>query len=109
MDNNIRISLLLKIGRAALGWTQEELCDQLKIAKSTLARIEMLDMIPTGQFLIIVLRLFKSHGVDINIIEDDITIKINKIGVENLKNKLIGSQNKRSDRKKKINIKNVTS
>jgi len=47
MDNsldNLKIAVALRAARTALGWNQQEMADLTNVSKSTIARIETLEM-----------------------------------------------------------------
>ena len=54
MENTIegaKIAVVLRAARAAIGWNQQQFADKMGVAKSTVARIETLDMAQGPTFL----------------------------------------------------------
>ncbi len=70
MDNlfdNGKIAVAIRSARAAAGWNQQEFADRMGVAKSTVARIETLEMAAKGDFLIKAMRLFREAGVEVDL------------------------------------------
>lgn len=81
-----RLSLVMRMGRAALGVTQQELADELGVAKSTVARNETLEMAMRADTLVRLLRLLESKGITTNVFDekDSLVINISKEGLDGL-------------------------
>lgn len=98
---NIKIAVSFRAARAAIGWTQIELAQKLEIAKTTLARIETLEMYPKADLVARALRIFRDAGVFIEPFYDDhITLKVEPKALEEVKYRLEDTTMRRSDRKK---------
>jgi len=70
MDNlfdNGRIAVGVRTARAAAGWNQQEFADRMGVAKSTIARIETLEMAAKADFLIKAMRLFREAGIEVDL------------------------------------------
>lgn len=52
----------MRMGRAALGMSQQEFADALGVAKSTVARNETLEMAMRADTLTAMMRLFRERG-----------------------------------------------
>lgn len=86
---NEKIAILLRTCRTALGWNQKKLADLTNVAKSTIARIETLEVKAKADFLLKAQKVFKDNGLTINFESDDINIIINSfainLAIKNLK------------------------
>ena len=57
----------MRAARAAIGWNQQEFADRMGVAKSTIARIETLEMAPKGDFVLRAIGLFREAGLEVDI------------------------------------------
>lgn len=64
---NVKIAIAIRTARAAIGWNQQEFADKMGVAKSTVARIETLEMGAKADFLIRAIQLFRQAGVEIDL------------------------------------------
>lgn len=96
----VNIAVAIRTGRVAIGWTQNEFAVYMGVAKSTIARIETAVMAPKADFLVKALNLFKQVGVDIDINDKDIVLKIKPLALDMAKARLNDVSFKRSDFKK---------
>ena len=64
---NAKIAVALRAARAAIGWNQQEFADKMGVAKSTIARIETLEMGAKADFLIRAIQLFRQAGVEVDL------------------------------------------
>jgi transcriptional regulator with XRE-family HTH domain len=77
-----KIAIALRIGRAAIGWNQSEFAEKLGVAKSTIARIETLEMAPKAELVMRAMRLFRESGVDIDLyLETEVKLAISPTGL----------------------------
>ena len=65
--DNGKIAVAVRSARAAAGWNQQEFADRMGVAKSTVARIETLEMAAKADFLIKAMRLSREAGVDVDL------------------------------------------
>jgi len=86
MEEKMRFALAMRMGRAALGMSQQEFADALGVAKSTVARNETLEMAMRADTLTAMLRLFAEKGVEVDLLgaTDSLTIKIGPDALESL-------------------------
>lgn len=63
---NAKIAVALRTARAAIGWNQQEFSDMMGVAKSTVARIETLEMVAKADFLARAIQLFRQAGVEVD-------------------------------------------
>jgi transcriptional regulator with XRE-family HTH domain len=68
----------MRMGRIALGMSQQAFADELGVAKSTVARNETLEMAVRADTLIAMLRLLHEHGITTNLFRnsDSLIIKV---------------------------------
>lgn len=64
---NGKIAVALRSARAAIGWNQQEFADKMGVAKSTVARIETLEMGAKADFLIRAIQLFRQAGMVVDL------------------------------------------
>ena len=98
-----QIALGLRMGRAALGWSQDELAVKLGWAKTTLGRAETIDGgLRTEQF-VHAISLLSEHGVTVNFKQDgSVTVSLSQDGVFEAMLRLTDEQFRRSDRRKPV-------
>ena len=98
-----QIALGLRMGRSALGWSQDELASRLKWAKTTLGRAETIEGgLRTEQF-VQVMALLGSFGVSVQFGQDgSVSVVVGANGVEEAITRLTDDQFRRSDRRKPI-------
>ena len=99
-DENTKMVVALRTGRSALGWSQQELADALGIAKSTVARVETLEVRLKADFLYKALKIFKEHGILIDLSQDDLPITLTNSLFLYAQNRLLDENMRRVDRKK---------
>ena len=95
---NAKIAIALRTGRTALGWNQQEFATLLGVAKSTVARVETLEVGARADFMNKAIRLFKDHGVLIDLSQDGIPIIISETAIVFAKNRLLDDSLRRSDK-----------
>jgi transcriptional regulator with XRE-family HTH domain len=94
-----KIAVLLRAARAAVGWNQQHFAERMEVAKSTVARIETLDMAPRADFFLKALELFEENGVRVEIGKSDkIIIEISELCFINTLADLADTSKRRSDR-----------
>jgi transcriptional regulator with XRE-family HTH domain len=72
VSDNVRIAVALRAARTAIGWNQQEFADRMGVAKSSIARIETLEIAPKAAFLTKALRLLKEAGVAIELFQAEV-------------------------------------
>jgi transcriptional regulator with XRE-family HTH domain len=98
--DNGRIAVALRSARTALGWSQQEFADHMGVAKSTVARIETMEMAAKGDFLMKALRLFREAGVEVDLYaQGALSLRISEAAVGLAIEALQDSTKRRSDRK----------
>ena len=97
----IKIAVAIRASRAAIGWNQQEFADLLGIAKTTVARIETMEMKPSATFLIESMQLFKRCGIDISLLDAGLSITLSDQAISNAESLLLDETKRRSDRKRK--------
>ncbi len=82
MEEKNRFALAMRMGRAALGMSQQEFADALGVAKSTVARNETLEMAMRADTLTAMMRLFRERGIDVDLFgaTDSLTITVTAKG-----------------------------
>lgn len=95
---NAKIAVAIRTGRTALGWSQQEFANHMGVAKSTVARVETLEVGARADFMNRAIRLFKDHGVVVDLNQDEMPINISKMAVEYARNRLLDDSLRRSDK-----------
>ncbi len=91
----------LRMARACLGWSQEELANKVGIAKTTLARFETLEGGLTAEQLTRLLRLYHQMGVSIEFItSDDVILRASPAALQHASERLQDVNLRRADRRK---------
>lgn len=98
-----KIAVALRTARAAAGWNQEEFAKKLGVAKTTVARIETLEMSARAELLNKAMRLFRIAGVDVDLYNlDAVLIRINSSAITQAVVDLQDVNKRRSDRRSGI-------
>ena len=99
--DSIRLVVALRAARAAVGWSQEELALHLGMAKTTIARAELMEGGLRADQLAQIVRLYKSKGVEMDfLLGEDVTIKVDAQGLQRAQERLMDDALRRADRKK---------
>lgn len=94
-----KIAIALRAGRAALGWSQQEFCQKLNIAKSSLARIETLEMSPKADLVTRAMTLFREAGLEVDLYKSkEVSFNINELALSEAVSRLQDDTRRRSDR-----------
>lgn len=102
---NVKIAVALRAARTALGWNQQEFADRMQVAKSTVARIETVEMAAKADFLTRALGLYREYGVVVDLFgPDKVTISVDAQGLKEATDRLENDQMRRSDRKGKVKV-----
>jgi transcriptional regulator with XRE-family HTH domain len=99
-NKSIKLAVAIRTARAAIGWNQQEFADLLDTAKSTIARIETLEVKPSAAFLLNAIDLFKKHGINISFFDETLSITLSEVALLEAETLLLDDNNRRSDRKK---------
>lgn len=100
---NGKIALALRSARAAVGWNQLEFAERMGVAKTTIARIETLEMGAKGDFILKAMRVFKEAGVEIDLYSETLSMKIEPLAIANAVQALNDESQRRSDRGVSVN------
>ena len=96
-----KAAVTIRAARAALGISQQELADSLGLSKSTIARIETLEMQPKFDVYVGILAFFKREGIEIpQTLNDGVVMQISPKALDTAKRFLDDETKRRADRKK---------
>ena len=99
----VKIAIALRMARAAIGWSQDELAERLNFAKTTIARAETRDGGLRTEQMAIVAQFYKSHGVEIAfLMGTEVTVKMTSQGVTKAMERLLDMSSRRVDRRKAV-------
>jgi transcriptional regulator with XRE-family HTH domain len=102
LDNG-KIAVAIRTARAAAGWNQLEFAGYMGVAKSTVARIETLEMAAKGDFLIKAIRLFREAGIEVDLYTNsDLPIRVTDLAIAAAVDALNDDSKRRSDRRSGI-------
>lgn len=89
ISDSIKIAVGIRSARVAIGWSQQEFADLMGVAKSTVARIETIEVSTKAEFFTKALRLFREYGLELDLLElDRISIDIGKQSLIEAKKRL---------------------
>jgi transcriptional regulator with XRE-family HTH domain len=96
---NGKIAVALRTGRTAIGWSQLEFAEKLGVAKSTIARIETLEMSPKADLVTRAMRLFREAGLEMDLYQpSDLSVNISGSAILEAIARLKDDTKRRSDR-----------
>lgn len=102
---NARIAVALRTARAAIGWNQQEFAENMRVAKSTVARIETLEMAAKADFLVRAIQLFRHAGLEVDLAAaEGIRLDIGQQVVFSAIGLLEDDDKRRSDRRAKKSL-----
>ena len=97
---NGKVAVAIRAARSAVGLNQQEFADMMGVAKTSIARIETLEMKANAEFLLQAVRFFKGIGVEIDMHDyNHVVIKISNQAINTAVDTLEDIGNRRSDRK----------
>lgn len=98
----IALVVTIRMARAAMGIGQVELAEMLGISKITLARVETLESPLKADVYMRAIRVFKEHGVDVDMISASlVTVNIKQQCLDEALERLNDTSRRRSDKKVK--------
>lgn len=102
---NAKIIVALRAARAAIGWNQEEFSKKLGVAKSTVARVETLEMVPRGDYVVRAMQLFRDAGIEIDLYsEESVPMTIGQKAINEAVQRLQDPEKRRIDRTGRISV-----
>lgn len=100
LKKNVKIAVALRTARAAIGWNQQEFADEMAVAKSTIARIETLEVSPKADLLLHAMEVFGNAGVQVDFFSGgNLTVVVDTQALDNAELRLMNEALRRSDRK----------
>lgn len=97
----MRAIVALRMARAALGWSQQEVADLLAMAKTTLARFETMEGGLNATQLSGLVKLYHDHGVSLEFMtSEDVAVTADPMAVGYAFSRLEDEALRRSDRRK---------
>jgi len=108
----VKFAVLLRTARVAIGWNQQEFADLLGVAKSSITRMETVEMAMPSIFAMRAMQLFRENGLEFDIFSADSTsVIITEKALQIAKSRLEDQTLRRSDmipkKNKKISKKSV--
>lgn len=96
---SIKIAVMMRVCRVALGLTQQELADMIGIAKITLARVETLESKLKVEYYMRAMKIFHEAGLEVDTMSTEgIKFNIKAEALETALNKLNDDEKRRKDR-----------
>lgn len=97
----IKIIVALRMARAAVGWSQDELAKKTGLAKTTIARIETGEAKLSAEAYFKFTRLYGEQGLEFRILTGNhVTVAVNEGALKTARARLADVGLRRSDRKK---------
>jgi transcriptional regulator with XRE-family HTH domain len=101
-DLNGKVAVAIRTARAAAGINQEDFAQMMRVAKTTIARIETMEMKATAEFLLDCVYFFKSIGIELDMHDyDNLVIRVSNQAINTATSSLEDVTKRRSDRKVK--------
>jgi len=102
-DLNGKVAVAIRTARAAAGINQQDFSEMMGVAKTTIARIETLEMKATAEFLLDCVYFFKSVGIELDMHDyDNLIIRVSNQAINTAASNLEDVTKRRSDRKVEI-------
>ena len=102
-DLNGKVAVAIRTARAAAGINQQDFSEMMGVAKSTIARIETLEMKANADFLLDCVYFFKSIGIEIELHDyENLIIKVSNPAINTAVSNLEDVTKRRSDRKVEV-------
>lgn len=99
-DEGIKIALLIRVARAAVGMSQVEMAKLLGISKVTLARVETLETPLNANVFMTAIREFEKLGLNVDsFYGENITLTVQRECIDRALANLKDDSQRRSDRK----------
>jgi transcriptional regulator with XRE-family HTH domain len=106
MLESAKIAIALRTARAAIGWNQEEFAQLMGVAKTTVARIETLEMSARAEFISKAMRLFREAGIEVDLYESQgLPLRISLNAVAKSLDDLKDGNKRRADRRADSGVK----
>jgi len=83
-----QIALVIRAARTGLGWSQEELAQRASLSKPTIARIEISGISPRADTINTLMKVFKTQGVEVDILDEEVVIRYKKAALLVLQDRL---------------------
>jgi transcriptional regulator with XRE-family HTH domain len=101
-DLNGKVAVAIRTARAAAGINQEDFAQMMGVAKTTIARIETMEMKATAEFLLNCVYFFKSVGIEVDMHDyDNLIIRVSNQAINTAASNLEDVTKRRSDRQVK--------
>ena len=98
---NGKIAIAIRTARAAAGWSQDEFAHKVGVAKSTVARIETLEMSAKADLVVKAMRLFRNAGIEVDLYgSGELSVRIADKSIEQSIVALKDQSQRRSDLKR---------
>ena len=99
-DLNGKVAVAIRTARAAAGINQQDFSEMMGVAKSTIARIETMEMKANADFLLNCVYFFKSIGIELDMHDyDNLIIRVSNQAINTAASSLEDVTKRRSDRK----------
>jgi transcriptional regulator with XRE-family HTH domain len=98
----IKLIVVLRSARAAVGMSQEEMANLIGVPKTTLARVETMEGHLRADQLTKIMKLFKDLGINLDFMyADEVELRVTTKGLETAAARLLDETRRRSDRKQR--------
>ena len=103
MTENVKLSIAMRMGRAALNWTQHDVACETGIDMTVIARAELIDGNLNLNQVARLLNMFKENGVELSFLFGQVvTVTVNEEAIAVVQEDLMDIDGHRSDRRAPI-------
>jgi transcriptional regulator with XRE-family HTH domain len=64
---NLKLAMMLRTARNALGWNQETFAAKMGLSKAMISKCESLETAPKGELIMRATMLFREHGIEMDL------------------------------------------
>lgn len=97
----IKIIVALRMARAAVGWSQDDVAKKTGLAKTTIARIETGESKLSAEAYFKFTRMYEENGLEFRILAgNQVVVAVNESALKTARDRLADVGLRRSDRKK---------
>lgn len=64
---NLKLAMMLRTARNALGWNQETFAAKMGLSKAVISKCESLETAPKGELVMRASMLFREHGIEMDL------------------------------------------
>lgn len=98
---NLKLAMMLRTGRNALGWNQEKFASVMGMSKAVISKCESLETAPKGEFIMRATMLFREHGIEMDLFgSGEFTMTFSDKVFDELSKSIIDTKTRKPGKKK---------